>query len=252
MSSFDAPVQGYKLTTPVPALVTTVSGRHQCQTDGMRRWRFVGNAPADRGFFRKFRHGAPDRRHVGRFRGTNDVRSEADGPGKVSCWVTGALFSASRARRRSCATRKGMAASCGSSALRHRAVHPHSEGESAVGPDLHVDRGDTAGTHGVPKHLQRQLADRAAWLHHAGRVQTKRTPTGGKRGVAFHPVPRNRGRYTPSWAASWFTGVPAAAIDSNALTGWPLRRSCGLEGRHLRISADGGERYYFLPHLLSQ
>jgi hypothetical protein len=203
--------------------------------------------------FREIPSGAPGRRRrVGRFPGMNDVRSEAGSLGKVPCWVTGVLFSASRARPRSCAPRKGMAASCGSSALWHRAVHPHSEGESAVGPDLHDDRGDTAGTHGVPRDLQRQLADRAAWLHHASRLQTKRTPTGGKRGVAFHPVPRNRGRYTPSWAVAWFMGVAAAAIDSNALTGWPLRRSCGLEGRHLRISAGGGERYDFLPHLLSQ
>ena len=48
-----------------------------------------------------------------------------------------------------------------------RTVHPHAEGEPALGALLQNDRGIASGAACVPRDLQHDLVDRTAWISHA-------------------------------------------------------------------------------------
>ena len=88
---------------------------------------------------------------------------------------------ASRARRPSCGPRRER--------LR-RALHPHAEGEPAVGADLRHRRGAPSGAAGLPGDLQHDLADRAARVQAARRRPARPAFTRGPGRVGWPSVRR--------------------------------------------------------------
>src|SRR6516165_12550094 len=69
-----------------------------------------------------------------------------------------------------------------------RTLHPNPEGKSLVGADLRHDRGSAPGAARVPRELQRHLADRTAWLHHASGLSPQTASTRGSGRIAFNSV----------------------------------------------------------------
>ena len=69
-----------------------------------------------------------------------------------------------------------------------RAVHPHTQGEPALGPHLRDHRGTAPGAPRIPRDVQQQLADPGARFHHTGRVPAAGTSRCETSGVGFNPV----------------------------------------------------------------
>ena len=69
-----------------------------------------------------------------------------------------------------------------------RALHPHAEGKSALGTDIRDHRRAPPGVAGVPRHLQRHLADRATRVHHARGIPAKPALISRQDRIGFNPV----------------------------------------------------------------
>src|ERR1700736_1045289 len=69
-----------------------------------------------------------------------------------------------------------------------RALHPNAQGEPPVDPDLRYNRATPESAACLPRYLQRHLADRTPWIHHAASLSAKTPSTRGACLIASNSV----------------------------------------------------------------